>query len=382
MHVSCGPPTIQRPMSRASQEQSRPCSRASNRPLASRSGSRVSQSQGQGQTGPCYYHPRNDCCIPCCKPPLPKCPLGTFVERTKPIRPDRLYVSSSAPFNGLTTYKEHYHLKCGPRSLSFKPQSTFDPSMAKMEGLSSYKEAYTPKPLFPYTKPSWAKKAQFDASDAPMQGISTYRNDYNGCRGERVKSLKPLSTFDPSSAAMDGMTTYRHTYIPYCPREYQFAKQPLAKKITGGDISCAPLDGMSTYRADYWPKAIIRTPSMKPNSRAAFSDARFADRTTYKNDYNPFTFEKCFEPCIPAEIYNEKYPPCGIFACGAENEVAAKQEIPDPCPPPCCPPFRQCCPEVQPCPACPCPDQKMTPMCGAGDQNFDTSANCNGGGCQ
>lgn len=149
---------------------------------------------------------------------------------------------------GLTTYRENYYLKCIDRGKSFKPASTFDPSCAKLEGLTTYKEAYTPKPTYPYRKPAWAKGAEFDPSCAKMDGISTYRNDYNGLHIDPPKSLKPESQFDPSCAPLDDKTTYRTNYIPYCPFEYKYAKQPLAKKLTGGDISCAPLDGISTYR--------------------------------------------------------------------------------------------------------------------------------------
>lgn len=82
-----------------------------------------------------------------------------------------------------------------------------------------------------------------------MEGLSTYRFDYKGCMGDRVKSLKPFSTFDPSTAKMEGVTTYRVNYIPYCSREYDYAKQPPAKKQVNPGFSCAPMEGVSTYRS-------------------------------------------------------------------------------------------------------------------------------------
>jgi hypothetical protein len=148
----------------------------------------------------------------------------------------------------MSSYREQYHLKCGERVKSLKPLSTFDPSCAQMDGLSSYREAYTPKPLCPYQKPPWAKQNQFEPSCAKIDGLSTYRHDYKGCYYPKVQSLKPNSDFDPSCAKMDGITTYRFNYIPYCPREYQYAKLPSMKKDMTPSFSCAPMEGCTTYR--------------------------------------------------------------------------------------------------------------------------------------
>lgn len=150
----------------------------------------------------------------------------------------------------MTTYREHYHPKCGQKAQSFKPHTVFDPSCAKFAGITSYKEAYTPKPSMPYRKPAWAKQAEFNPSCSKMEGVSTYKFDYRGCMGDKVNSFKPLSQFDPSTAVLDGKTTYKMSFIPYCPREYRYAKQPTAKHFENSEMSCAPIDGLSTYRVN------------------------------------------------------------------------------------------------------------------------------------
>jgi len=317
----------------------------------SRSASRVNVSMPPAPA----YNCRSNCTM-CCPPPrrLPKCPEGIYVERVKSMKPDVQFVGSCAKFDGLTTYKEYYVPKCGPRAQSLKPAAQFYPSDAKLSGLTTYKEYYTRKPVYPYQKPEWSVKARFDPSCAPLEGISTYRKDYTGVRGELVKSLKPLSQFDPSCAPMEGITTYRKNYVAYCDRERGYAKQPSLKKLAGGDISCAPFDGISTYRGDYWKKPIIKVSSLKPTVRGAFSDAPFADRTTYRNDYVPFHFNRCPEPCIPAAVYNATCPP-ELFCCGPDPPEPKTDDY-NPCPtPPCLPPPMPC-PPVPPCPACPCPE--------------------------
>lgn len=155
----------------------------------------------------------------------------------------------------MSQYRADYHLKCGERVKSFKPFSTFDPSCAKMDGMSTYRATYTPKPVCPYMKPPWSKSAQFDPSCAKMEAFSTYRFDYKGCMGERAKSIVPSThPFDPSCAKMDGITTYRHNYVPYCSREYDYAKQGSLKPMSNPGFSCAKMDGITTYRGDFWRK--------------------------------------------------------------------------------------------------------------------------------
>jgi hypothetical protein len=152
---------------------------------------------------------------------------------------------------------------------------------------------------------------------------------------------------------MEGKTTYRTAYIPFCPKEYKYAKQPIMSKTSGGDFSCAPFAGMSTYRGDYWPKPIIRVASLKPTVRGAFSDAPFADRTTYRNDYNPFHFNNTCEPCVPAQIYNQVYP--GPMYC-CEGDSTADKVPQEDCPQGYVPPMRSCSDRpLGPCPACPEP---------------------------
>jgi hypothetical protein len=294
---------------RTSRRQSKPASVYSGRGSQSArcspsdSGLPVPDCMKPSRIKPCCNEPRPDCCnIPCCPAPLPKCPLGIYVERVQPIRPDRKYEPPSFPFEALSSYREAYYLKCGERSKSFKPLSTFDPSSARMDGLSTYREAYVPKPLCGYQKPPWSKKAQFEPSGSKMDGVSTYRMDYAGCMGERSRSLKPTTTFDPSTAKMDGITTYRVNYIPYCSREYDYARQaPYKKQITAA-FSCAPMEGVTTYRGDFWPKCCAKRRSLKPSVKARFSDSKFADRTTYRNDFAPFHFDKCVGQCIPAQV--------------------------------------------------------------------------------
>jgi len=312
---------------------------------ASRSSSRCAAMPAQP---PCYLHPRNDCNIPCCKPPR-KCPEGIYVQRVEPFTPDRKYLPPEIPFNGLTTYRENYYLKCGQKAQSFKPAAQFDPSDASFVGLTSYREQYYPKCA--KREKSYKPNVTANFSDSPMRDMSTYRFDYHLKCGEKVESLKPKAQFFPSSAKMDGITTYRSTFIPFCPREYKFAKQPYANKLMSGDFSCKPFEGISTYRVDYWPKPINKQASLKPNVKPRFSDAKMDGCSTYRYDFNPFTFEKCIDNCVPARVYDEMYPRCGLFACGAEPEEAKNKDYEDPCPPPpnCpCGPPPPCDPRMPP----------------------------------
>ncbi|CAL8111357.1 unnamed protein product [Orchesella dallaii] len=293
----------------------------------------------------CPGHPRPDCCrVPCCEPPLPRCPVGIYAERTKSVKPNRTYEAPETKFHDLSTYREHYFLKCGERTKSFKPAKTFVPSEAPLDGLSTYREAYHCKPLVPKVIPPWSKKATFDPSGAKMEGVSQYRFDYKGCMAPRQPSFKPNKTFVPSDGKMEGLSTYRTNYIPYCPREYDYARPKVSAKPVGAP-SCAPMEGLSTYRGDYYPKCMVRTNSMKPNIKPRFSDARMDGVTTYKNDYIPFHFEKCPGPCIPAQIYDECYPnPC-LFGCSGDGDKAEQdEECPDPCPP-----NPMCCGQPKPC---------------------------------
>jgi len=118
----------------------------------------------------CCNQPRPDCCrVPCCPPPYPKCPVGIYVERVAPIRPDRTYEPPTFPFEGLSSYREQFFPKCGPKTLSFKPLATFDPSDAKLDGMSTYRHAYTPKPLLPYQKPP-----DYSSSDPRRTNVTTF----------------------------------------------------------------------------------------------------------------------------------------------------------------------------------------------------------------
>lgn len=282
----------------------------------------------------CPGHPRPDCCrVPCPDPCLPRCPQGIYVERTLSVKPDRTYEPPETKFNGLSTYREHYFLKCGEPAKSVKPLSTFNPSDAPFDGLSTYRETFYCKPLQPVGKPPWAKAAAFDPSCAPMEGVSQYRFDYKGCMAPPPLSFKPQTTFVPSDAKLEGLTTYRINYIPYCPREYDYARPKQSAKPIGAP-SCAPMEGTSTYRSDFYPKCMIKTNSLKPTLKPRFSDAKMAGITTYKNDFIPFHFDKCPGPCIPAEVYDQCYPKQCLFACsGDPDDNKTESECGDQCPP-------------------------------------------------
>lgn len=281
----------------------------------------------------CCNQPRPDCCRIPCSPPFPSCTEGICVERTQSCRPEQYYEPPCFPFENLTTYRENYPLKCGEKARSYKPMNTFEGSCAKMDGVSTYREFYTPKPLCPVQKPPWAQQGQYQPSCAKMDGCSTYRYDYKGCCGERTRSMKPEATFCPSDAKMDGCTTYRFNYVPYCSREYAYAKQPPYKRDMTPAFSCSKMDGVSTYRQDFWPKCCAKRRSMKPTNKTRFSDAKFADRTTYRNDFHPFYFQGCPRPCA--------VPPAQ-FCCGPDP-VVPTCTYDDPCAvPDCCIPQPEC----------------------------------------
>jgi len=260
------------------------------------------------------------CPTPCNNNPIPIC-----VQRTLPIKPDRVYIPPDTPFNNLTTYRGDYYPKCFDKAQSFKPASLFDPSDAQFNGISSYRVDYYPKCTV--REKSYKPTVQANFSDAPMKEISTYRNDYHLKCGPRSVSLKPATEFSPSGAKMEDRTTYRSAFTPFCPREYKFAKQPYANKLQGGDFSCRPFEGVSTYRNNFWEKPIIKTDSLKPRTRPRFSDAKFDGHSTYRNDYNPFTFGNCEPNC------NLMYNRCGMYACGAEPEEEVRAGDEEMCPP-------------------------------------------------
>jgi len=288
-----------------------------------------------GGSSCCPGHPRPDCCkVPCTELP-PRCPLGIYSERVKSLKPDRKYEPPETKFEGLSTYREHFFMKCAEKAASFKPAKVFEPSDAKMEGISTYRETYHCKPLGPREKPEWARKGTFQPSDSKMEGITQYRFDYTGCMAPRQPSFKPAKTFVPSDAKLDGVTTYRINYIPYCPREYDYARPKQSAKPVGAP-SCGPMDGVSTYRTDYYPKCAVKINSLKPALKPRFSDAKMAGITTYKNDYIPFHFDRC-PPSngVPAMTFSEYYPDPCLFGCsGDKDEKKEDQECPDPCPRP------------------------------------------------
>ncbi|CAG7726166.1 unnamed protein product [Allacma fusca] len=215
------------------------------------------------------------------------------LNKTPPWAKMNQYVPSCAPFEGESMYRSAYTGCAGAKSVSLKPTTFFDPSVTPFDGISTYRSTYIPMPTIPYEKPAWAKKAEFDPSDAPFAGISTYRGDYRGCMGEPVKSLKPTTFFDPSVAPMEDKTTHRISFVPYCIRDSEYARQRSAKPAFEGEASCAPFDGMTTYRCDYFPRCSPPPKSLKPDPRPRFSDQPFADLSTYRNDYPPFHFVDC-----------------------------------------------------------------------------------------
>lgn len=300
--------------------------------------------------GCCPGHPRPDCCrVPCPPPCIPKCPLGIFAERTQSVKPNRTYEAPETKFDALSTYREHFFRRCGEPAKSLKPLSTFVASQAPLDGLSTYREAYHCKPIVPKEIFPWAKGGKFEPSGAKMEGISQYRFDYKGCMTPRQPSFKPAKTFVPSDAKLEGVTTYRVNYIPYCPREYDYARPKQSARPTGS-FSCAPMEGATTYRMDYYPKCMVRTNSLKPSIKPRFSDAKMQGITTYKNDYIPFHFDKCPpNPCFPAEVYDQEFPnPC-MFACSGDvdkKEAGPASEE--------CPQKKECCLDLNPCGLDPC----------------------------
>jgi len=281
----------------------------------------------------CPGHPRPDCCrVPCPPPECPRCP-GIYAEKVQSMKPRSRYEASDAKFEGISTYREHYFMKCVEKVPSCKPVKTFDPSDAKMEGLSTYRETFHCKPLSP--QPSFKQNAVFVPSDAKFEAITQYRTDYTGCMAPRQPSFKPFTTFVPSDAKLDGISTYKMTYIPYCPREYDYARPKQSAKPIDSP-SCGLMDGVSTYRMDYYPKCAVKINSLKPATKPRFSDAKMEGITTYKTDFIPFHFNRC-PPSqgISSLVYDELYPnPC-LFGCsGDPDPPKVDDDCMAPCPPP------------------------------------------------
>ena len=170
------------------------------------------------------------------------------LNKTPPWAQAKKFAPSCAPFEGVSTYRNTFTGCYAPPSKSLKPSTFFDPSCAPFDGTSTYRSTFTAMPICPYEKPPWAKKAEFDPSDAPFDGLTTYRGDFRGCMAPPVKSLKPVTFFDPSTAPMEEKTTHRISFVPYCLRDSEYAKQRSAKPPFEGEMSCAPFDGMTTYR--------------------------------------------------------------------------------------------------------------------------------------
>ncbi|CAL8100825.1 unnamed protein product [Orchesella dallaii] len=288
----------------------------------------ISYSQNmQSTTGRDFCEPRLD------TTPLPRCPPGVKVERTLPIIPARRLQESYFKMPNASVYKSDYVPRQAEPTLSFAPERMVVESQGEFENESLTKHDYKPMPVCPYKKPPWAFRKPREESTMRMNGISSYKIDYVPKDGKPAPSAKPERFIDPDPPSMDDKTVYQ---VEYIPRELPTPPSKMSRKqMLSENMYCVPFDGLTVYKRDYIPKKARPAGSVVDKERAYAQILSPMDgTTTYKSSYEPFYFDNM--PCIPADIYDEMYPPkdkCCDVRCYPEPTRELEYPTPPPVPP-------------------------------------------------
>lgn len=317
---------------------------------------------GQGYGQQQQQVPRDPYCEQCPNTcPLPRCPPGVKVSRTYPIIPVSRIQENYFKMPNSSVYKSDYVPRELERTPSFAPERIVVESEGNFENQSLTRADYHPHPVCPYKKPPWSFAKPREENTMRLNGISTYKIDYVPKEGKPAHSAKPTPFLDADPPNMDDLTVYQVEYVAH-PLEPPAAKLTKAQQLAEITSTCCPFDGLTIYKQDYIPKQVMPAQSVIDKERRYMRNLQPMDgTTTYKSSFNPFYFEDI--ECIPAEIYDQIYPPskdsCRTVSCypeGCDRNLENPIEPPrPPCPPaqerPYCPsPYEmQCSPRAQPC---------------------------------
>ncbi|KAG9266551.1 stabilizer of axonemal microtubules 2 isoform X1 [Astyanax mexicanus] len=202
------------------------------------------------------------------------------------IKAPEEYKPSSQPFQDLTTHRKDYQGISGPMPKSFKPERVKISSEAPFQSSTEFRERFQ---QWPVSLPQVHKSVEYVSPTADMDLTTTTKTTYIKHKVQPFISIKPFPKPNRSPAPFHSNTTMKDDFKPWVTarRLSTFHKPEEIQRASG------KMEDLTTFRAHFIQHPLQPNISYKPAAAPPRTDVPLEESTSYRTDFTPKKVSVC-----------------------------------------------------------------------------------------
>ncbi|XP_072516672.1 stabilizer of axonemal microtubules 2 isoform X2 [Salminus brasiliensis] len=196
------------------------------------------------------------------------------------------YKPSSQPFQDLTTHRKDYQGLPGQMPKSCKPERVKMTSKAPFQSSTEFRERFQ---QWPVSLPQLHKSLEYVSPTADMDLSTTTRTTYIKHEVQPFVSIKPFSRPNRSSARFQASTTMKEDFKPWVStRHLDVIRKPEEIQRASGKM-----EDLTTFKAHFIQHPLQPNTSYKPMAAPLRNDVPLEGSTMYRTEFTPKKVSVC-----------------------------------------------------------------------------------------